>query len=40
VVLGRQGDEEITPEEISETVGGPTIELIARLPHNTRRVYV
>ena len=40
VVLGRQGDEEITPEEISETVGVPAIELIARLAHNTRRVYV
>ena len=40
VVLGRQGDEEITPEEISETVGVPVIELIARLAHNTRRVYV
>ena len=40
VVLGRQDDEEITPEEISETVGVPTIELIARLAHNTRRVYV
>ena len=40
VVLGRQGDEEIIPEEISQTVGVPMIELIARLAHNTRRVYV
>ena len=40
VVLGTQGGEEITPKEISETVGVPTLELIARLAHNTRRVYV
>ena len=40
VVLGRQGDEEITAEEISQTVGVPMIELVARLAHNTRRVYL
>ena len=40
VILGTQGDEEITPEEISEYIGVPTLELIARLAHNTRRVYV
>ena len=40
VVLGRQGDDEITPEEISETIGVPVIELVARLAHATRRVYV
>ena len=40
VVLGRQGGEEITPKEMSETVGVPTLELIARLAHNTRRVYI
>ena len=26
--------------EISETIGVPTIELVARLAHNTRRVYI
>ena len=40
VVLGRQGEEEIAPDEIAETIGVPTIELIARIAHNTRRVYV
>ena len=40
VVLGRQGDEEITAEEIAETIGVPMLELLARLAHNTRRVYV
>ena len=40
VVLGTQGDEEITADEISETIGVPAIELVARLAHNTRRVYI
>ena len=40
VVLGKQGGEEITPEEISETIGVPVIELAVRLANNARRVYV
>ena len=40
VVLGKQGGEEITPEEISETIGVPVIELAVRLVNNARRVYV
>ena len=40
VVLGRQGGEEITPEELSETIGVPMLELVARLAHSTRCVYV
>ena len=40
VLLGRQGDEEITPEEMSEAFGVPMVELIVRIAHNGRRVYV
>ena len=40
VLLGRQGDEEITPEAMSEAIGVPMLELIARIAHNGRRVYV
>ena len=39
VVLGRQGDGEITIAELSERTGVPMIELAPRLAHGSLRVY-
>jgi N-methylhydantoinase B/alanine racemase len=40
VLLGEQGGDEIKPREIADCVGLPTMELLPRIAHNTRRIYL
>ena len=39
VILGSQGDDEISPSEIASVLGVPMIELLPRLAHNLHRQY-
>ena len=39
VILGIQGDAEITPIELADTLGIPMIELLPRIAHNLNRQY-
>jgi alanine racemase len=40
VLLGRQGEEEITASELADTLGLPALELLPRIAHNTSRVFI
>ena len=40
VLMGRQGDEEITAAELAERAGTITWEIITRIGSRVRRVYV
>ena len=40
VLLGRQGGEEITSDELANSIGLPMLELLPRLARNARRIYV
>lgn len=40
VLLGSQGDEEITAADLASALGVPTLELLPRIAHNASRVYV